>query len=359
EFSGRVNRLARHLVSLGVGPESRVAVAMRRGTDLLTAMYAVITAGGGYVPVDPDHPAERIGYVLESADPVLVLSTTDAGFDAGDRSVPGAEPAERPLLCIDTVDLSAYADVPVTDSDRLAPLRAGNTAYVLYTSGSTGRPKGVAVTHRAVVNQVAWFAERFDVTDSDIVLWKTPATFDASVWELFVGLSVGAALVVAEPEGHRDPAYLSALIDEQSVTVVQFVPAMLPVFLAEIPAGGYGALRAVFTGGEALGGDVAQQLRLAVPGVEVHNLYGPTEATVQVTHGDRCGCVCGADRVAGVEHRGSCAGCPVAAGPVRGRGRVVCGRCPVGARLLRSGGPVGGAVHREPVRCRWPVVSHG
>ncbi|MCX5046742.1 amino acid adenylation domain-containing protein, partial [Aldersonia sp. NBC_00410] len=283
EFSGRVNRLARHLVSLGVGPESRVAVAMRRGTDLLTAMYAVVTAGGGYVPVDPDHPAERIGYVLESADPVLVLTTSRDGFDAGDRSVPGAEPAERPLLCVDLVDVSAYADVPVTDSDRIAPLRAGNTAYVLYTSGSTGRPKGVAVTHSAIVNQVAWFAERFDVSDSDVVLWKTPATFDASVWELFVALSVGARLVVAEPEGHRDPAYLSAVIEAESVTVVQFVPAMLPVFLAEVPAGGYGALRAVFTGGEALRGDVAQQLRLAVPGVEVHNLYGPTEATVQVS----------------------------------------------------------------------------
>ncbi|WP_157108758.1 AMP-binding protein, partial [Aldersonia kunmingensis] len=217
-------------------------------------------------------------------DPVLVLSTSDAGVDAGERSVlPGAEPAKRPTLLLDTLDVSAYANVPLTDSDRIAPLRAGNTAYVLYTSGSTGRPKGVAVTHEAIVNQVAWFTEKFDLTDFDIVLWKTPATFDASVWELFVALWVGAPLVVAEPEGHRDPAYLSALIDEQSVTVVQFVPAMLPVFIAEIPVGGYGALRAVFTGGEALGGEVAQRMRDAVPGVEVHNLYGPTEATVQLS----------------------------------------------------------------------------
>ncbi|WP_157108737.1 non-ribosomal peptide synthetase, partial [Aldersonia kunmingensis] len=273
EFSAKVNRLARHLISLGVGPESRVAVAMRRSTDLLTGMYAVLAAGGAYVPVDPDHPADRTAYVLESADPVVVLTTTDDGVDAGERSV----------LLLDTLDVSGYSSAPVTDADRVALLRPANTAYMLYTSGSTGRPKGVAVTHAAIVNQVAWFTEQFGVSASEVVLWKTPSTFDASVWELFVALWTGARLVVAAPDGHRDPAYLAALIEAQSVTTVQFVPALLPMFISVIPAGGCSSLRSVFTGGEALGGDVAQRIRAAVPGVEVHNLYGPTEATVQLS----------------------------------------------------------------------------
>ncbi|WP_157108419.1 non-ribosomal peptide synthetase, partial [Aldersonia kunmingensis] len=273
EFSARVNRLARHLVSLGVGPESRVAVAMRRGTDLLTGIYAVLAAGGAYVPVDPDHPADRTAYVLESADPVVVLTTTDAGVDVGDRSV----------LLLDTLDVSGYSADLVTDADRVAPLRTANTAYVIYTSGSTGRPKGVAVSHSAIVNQLAWFPEQFDLSAADVVLWKTPTTFDASVWELFAALRIGAGLVVAAADGHRDPAYLAALIEEQSVTTVQFVPSMLSVFVTEVSAGRCASLRRVFTGGEALSGEVAQRMRAAVPGVVVHNLYGPTEATVQVT----------------------------------------------------------------------------
>ena len=120
-------------------------LAMRRSLDLVVGMYAVVTAGGAYVPVDPDHPAERIGYVLESAEPVVVLSTTGGTGSMRGRGL---------SFAIDTLDLSAYSAAPVTDADRVAPVRPDNTAYVIYTSGSTGRPKGVAVTHRAIVNQI-------------------------------------------------------------------------------------------------------------------------------------------------------------------------------------------------------------
>ncbi|MBF7737771.1 AMP-binding protein, partial [Rhodococcus erythropolis] len=108
-------------------------------------------AGGGYVPVDPDQPAERNGYVLESASPVCVVSTSDVGFDAG----------VVPVVEVDVVDVSGFSGAPVLDVDRVSPLRSGNTAYVIFTSGSTGRPKGVAVSHRSVVNQVSWLAERY------------------------------------------------------------------------------------------------------------------------------------------------------------------------------------------------------
>ncbi|ATI34073.1 hypothetical protein CPI83_19980 [Rhodococcus sp. H-CA8f] len=284
EFDARVNRFARYLVSVGVGPESLVGVAVRRSVDLLVAVYGVLRAGGGYVPVDPDQPAERNGYVLESASPVCVVSTSDVGFDAG----------VVPVVEVDVVDVSGFSGAPVSDVDRVAPLRSGNTAYVIFTSGSTGRPKGVAVSHRSVVNQVSWLAERYAVSGSDVVLFKTPVTFDVSVWELFVPLAVGARLVVATHDGHRDPGYLASVVAAESVSMVSFVPSMLEVFvdqvvdtseatISRLGGGGLGSLRVIFAAGEALPASVVGRVLSVLPSVEVHNLYGPTEFTVHAT----------------------------------------------------------------------------
>ncbi|GCB55427.1 hypothetical protein rerp_18350 [Rhodococcus erythropolis] len=284
EFDARVNRFARYLVSVGVGPESLVGVAVRRSVDLLVAVYGVLRAGGGYVPVDPDQPAERNGYVLESASPVCVVSTSDVGFDAG----------VVPVVEVDVVDVSGFSGAPVSDVDRVAPLRSGNTAYVIFTSGSTGRPKGVAVSHRSVVNQVSWLAERYAVSGSDVVLFKTPVTFDVSVWELFVPLAVGARLVVATHDGHRDPGYLASVVAAESVSMVSFVPSMLEVFvdqvvdtseatISRLGGAGLGSLRVIFAAGEALPASVVGRVLSVLPSVEVHNLYGPTEFTVHAT----------------------------------------------------------------------------
>ncbi|MCX5041573.1 amino acid adenylation domain-containing protein, partial [Aldersonia sp. NBC_00410] len=272
EFAARVNRLARHLVSLGVGPESRVVLGMRRSLDLVVGMYAVVTAGGAYVPVDPDHPAERIGWVLESSDPVVVLSTTRDGFEAGVRSV----------LNVDGHDLSAYSTAPVTDADRVAPVRPDNAAYVIYTSGSTGRPKGVAVSHAAIVNQVGWMIGEYDITADDIYLQKTATTFDVSLWGYFLTLAVGARLVVATADGHRDPGYQCRVIAEQGVTLTDYVPSMLSVFAREARAEQLVTLRDVFVIGEALPLETVQAFA-SVSSARVQNLYGPTEAAVSIT----------------------------------------------------------------------------
>ncbi|WP_342671594.1 amino acid adenylation domain-containing protein, partial [Rhodococcus phenolicus] len=273
EFASRVNRLARTLIAQGVGPEVRVALAMRRSADLLVAMYAVLAAGGAYVPVDPDQPADRIDYILDTAAPLCVLVADAAdGLRFGDRTV----------LAVGDVD-PTVSDAPVTDADRRAVLRPDNTAYVLFTSGSTGRPKGVSVAHRSVVNQVLWLSDRFGIESSDVVLLKTPVTFDVSVWELFCTLAAGARMVVAEPDGHRDPVYLAQLIDEQSVTMVSFVPSMLGPFVSVLGSGGGASLRAVLVAGEAFAPSTAAQVRAALPWVALHNLYGPTEFTVHAT----------------------------------------------------------------------------
>ncbi|NED70280.1 AMP-binding protein, partial [Streptomyces sp. SID10244] len=115
---------------------------------------------------------------------------------------------------------------PVTDADRISPLTADHAAYTLFTSGSTGRPKGVVITHTAIANRLAWMQDSYRLRGADVVLQKTPVTFDVSVWELFWPLMVGATLVIARPDGHRDPAYLAQLIREQRVTTTHFVPSM-------------------------------------------------------------------------------------------------------------------------------------
>ncbi|WP_455901355.1 non-ribosomal peptide synthase/polyketide synthase [Rhodococcus gordoniae] len=277
DFSERVNRLARHLISLGVGPDARVGLAMRRSLDLLVGMYAVVVAGGAYVPIDPDQPDERNGYILDTAAPVVVLTTARDGFRVpGERSVPS--------LLVDSLDLSATSAEPVTDAERTSPLRASNTAYVIFTSGSTGRPKGVAVPHGAIVNRLRWMQHEYPLTEADRVLQKTPFTFDVSVWEFFWPLQIGARLVVAVPDGHRDPRYLASVIDRRAVTVVHFVPSMLAVFVAEASVDELTSLRHVFASGEALPPALAARTRALLTDAGLHNLYGPTEAAVDVTY---------------------------------------------------------------------------
>ncbi|MDM7491712.1 AMP-binding protein, partial [Rhodococcus sp. CSLK01-03] len=216
------------------------------------------------------------GYILEVAAPVVVLTTGRDGF-----VVPGQ--SSVPVVVLDELDVSGLSDAPVTDGERRAPVRGSNTAYVIFTSGSTGRPKGVAVSHAAIVNRLVWMQGRYGLSAGDVVLQKTPFTFDVSVWEFFWPLQVGARLVVAAPDGHRDPGYLAAVMRAESVTVAHFVPSMLAVFVAESAVGGISSLRYVFASGEALAAAVAARVRSVLPGVAVHNLYGPTEAAVDVT----------------------------------------------------------------------------
>ncbi|MGW4019705.1 amino acid adenylation domain-containing protein, partial [Rhodococcus ruber] len=275
EFDAATNRMARRLIAAGVGPERSVALAIRRSTDLLVAMYGIVKAGGAYVPLDPDHPADRIAHVLDSARPVVVLTTSDTEL---------ALPSDTPILEIDRLDLDGFDAGRVVDTERLGPLRPQNTAYVIFTSGSTGRPKGVAVSHEAIVANLRWRQREYRFTTEDVVLQKTPYTFDVSVWEFFWPLQVGARLVVARPDGHRDPAYLARTIVERGVTALHFVPSMLAVFLTEPTVTQTDSLRYVFASGEALPTSTVARFYEIFPSARLHNLYGPTEAAVDVTY---------------------------------------------------------------------------
>ncbi|MFD4182859.1 amino acid adenylation domain-containing protein, partial [Rhodococcus sp. NPDC058514] len=275
EFDERANRLARKLIADGVGPEMLVGLAMRRSLELMIGMYAVVKAGGAYVPIDPDHPADRIEYVLESSAPVCVLTT------AADEVV---LPEHVTVVEIDGLDLSAVDGAPIVDAERHAPLRPQNTAYVIYTSGSTGRPKGVAVSHTAITNQTRWMHSYFRMSGRDRAMQKAPITFDVSVWECFAVHQVGGRLVVLRPDGHRDPAYMAEVMHAEGITIAEFVPSLLDVFLADPNLGMPESMRQILGGGEALSPQTAR--KVAKLGVKVENTYGPTEAAITTTYFD-------------------------------------------------------------------------
>ncbi|WP_413759805.1 amino acid adenylation domain-containing protein [Streptomyces sp. MMBL 11-3] len=275
ELDARAEEFARRVRATGAGPGTFVAVAVPRSTALMVALLGVLKSGAAYLPVDVDYPADRVTHMLTDSGATTVVTTIGTAHRLPE--VPGLT-----HLLVD-----APADEQRPAADQGIPAGPDDPAYLIYTSGSTGLPKGVVVTHRAIVNRLAWMQGAYGLTADDRVLQKTPASFDVSVWEFFWALCEGAAVVLARPDGHRDPAYLAGLIREQGVTTLHFVPSMLEAFLQseEITADPAWAasLRRVLSSGEALPGDAAARW-LDLTGVPLHNLYGPTEAAVDVTH---------------------------------------------------------------------------
>ncbi|WP_406209734.1 amino acid adenylation domain-containing protein [Kitasatospora sp. NBC_01560] len=275
ELDARATGLAHALRAAGAGPDRVVAVAVPRSVELMVALLGVLKSGAAYLPLDADYPADRLAYMVGDAAPVRVVTVRPLL-----ERLPEAARAAALL-----VDGPAAAVAPAQDAPALPVPGPDHAAYLIYTSGSTGRPKGVVVTHRAIVNRLDWMQHAYRLGADDRVLQKTPASFDVSVWEFFWALCEGATVVLARPEGHKDPAYLAALIAEQHVTTLHFVPSMLRAFLEEPTVTERCAgLRRAFCSGEALPGDVVDRWYAALPAVPLHNLYGPTEAAVDVTH---------------------------------------------------------------------------
>ncbi|WP_439658272.1 amino acid adenylation domain-containing protein [Lentzea sp. HUAS TT2] len=253
ELDERATALAHALHRAGATRGRTVGVALPRSLDLIIALYAVHKTGAAYLPVDPGYPADRVAHMVADAAPVLMLTPESL--------------AALPL---------------VTEEIPLPTATPDDAAYVIYTSGSTGKPKGVVVPHSGIVNRLLWMQDRYHLTPSDRVLQKTPSSFDVSVWEFFWPLITGAVLVVAKPEGHKDPDYLAGLIESAGVTVAHFVPSMLEVFTASVAPGRCSSLRQVVCSGEALPTPLAERFAAGFT-AHLDNLYGPTEASVDVT----------------------------------------------------------------------------
>lgn len=261
ELDRRSAALASALRARGAGRDKVVAVALPRSEHLAIALVAVLRAGAAYLPLDPGDPPGRLARLLERSGAVALLADND--FTVG-----GAAPFAPP-------DWPRDGTAPVADT------KPGDLAYVLFTSGSTGAPKGVMIEHRAIVNRLMWMRHRYGFGPGDRILHKTPATFDVSVWELFLPALCGGTLVLAPPGAHRDPAAIAALIRDHGISTLHFVPSMLAAFL-DAPASDGLALSRVFCSGEALTPELRDRFHTRVSAA-LHNLYGPTEAAVDVT----------------------------------------------------------------------------
>ncbi|WP_196279298.1 non-ribosomal peptide synthetase [Catellatospora vulcania] len=277
ELNAQANRLARHLVSLGAGPERFVAVALARSFDLVVAILAVLKTGAGYVPIDPEYPADRIALMLDDVRPELLIATPAVAAQAA----PGGP---RTLVIGADRKYETLADDDLATTRGLDAARL--PACVIYTSGSTGRPKGVVVAHRGIVNHIFWLQAEYRLTGADRILQKAPITFDVSVWELLLPLVTGATMVLARPGGHRDPAYLVDLVRREHVTTAEFVPSLLRMFVDEPGAAQCTSLRQLVSGGEELPRDLRDRALAVLPDVHLHNTYGPTETTIGVTSGE-------------------------------------------------------------------------
>ncbi|MER5643542.1 amino acid adenylation domain-containing protein [Streptosporangium sp. NPDC002524] len=252
----RAGALARRLRERGVGAETPVAVCLPRSAELIVALLAVLKTGGCYVPLDPEYPAERLGFMLsDSGSPLLLTRST---------LVDRLPPDHPPAILLDALPANGTNGTPEFVPGPVSP---DSPAYVIYTSGSTGVPKGVVVPHRGVVNLVTGLG----FTERERMLLLTSLSFDIAALEIFGPLTAGGAVVLAPPYGNGG---LGELVAEAGVTTVQAPPSVLEEILERLPAG----LPRVFSGGEPLPVSLARRIH-RVAG-ELWNLYGPTETTI-------------------------------------------------------------------------------
>ncbi|MFD8721811.1 amino acid adenylation domain-containing protein [Streptomyces sp. NPDC059629] len=284
ELNRRANALAHHLIALGAGPERIVALALPRTADAVVALFAVLKSGAAYVPIDPEQPADRIGFLLDDARPVLAVTTTDAELPARE---------DIRVVALDHPDtVRALASAPtrdVTDTDRRAPVASRTAAYVLYTSGSTGAPKGVVIEHGALANLFHDHVQDIYLPEAEqagrfTVGLSAALSFDTS-WVTLLCMVAGHETHLLTDDVRRDPEAMAEYIHAHRLDFLDITPTYAEQLIA---AGmldeGRHHPAVVALGGEATGEELWRRMRDA-PGVSAYNLYGPTECTV-----DSLGC---------------------------------------------------------------------
>ncbi|ASA20600.1 non-ribosomal peptide synthetase [Paenibacillus donghaensis] len=279
ELNNRANQLARMLRSKGVGPDHIVAIMVERSIHMIVGIFAILKAGGAYLPIDPNYPAERKQYILSDSRANLLLA-----YRAG--SIPADFQGE--VIQLEDLSLSGMGE------QNLGPFNnSTDLCYLIYTSGSTGRPKGTMIEHHSVINRLNWMQKQYPLTETDVILQKTPFTFDVSVWELFWWSFTGSSVCMLQPDGEKDPSIIADTISKHKITTAHFVPSMLSPFLEYVEShtcvDKLNTLRQVFASGEALNFVQVQrfnQLWNASLAIKLHNLYGPTEACIDVSYFD-------------------------------------------------------------------------
>ncbi|MDF5726641.1 MAG: amino acid adenylation domain-containing protein [Rhizonema sp. PD38] len=268
----RANQLAHYLQVLGVGPEILVGICIERSVEMVVGLLGILKAGGAYVPVDPTYPQTRLSFILSDSQVSVLLTTENLVVQLPEQ--------KARVLCLDSQNSIITLE---SEENPVSNVHASNLAYVIYTSGSTGKPKGTMNTHRGISNRLRWMQDVYQLTAGDRILQKTPFSFDVSVWEFFCPLLTAGCLVVAQPGGHQDSAYLIRLIVQHNISILHFVPSMLQVFLQEQGLEHCSCLRKVICSGEVLPFKLQEQFFTRLK-CELYNLYGPTEAAIDVTY---------------------------------------------------------------------------
>ncbi len=306
EMENQANQIARYLMDRGVKGDVLVGVMMDRSPELITAIFGILKAGGAYVPIDPLTPVERATSIVNDAGLGIIISKSL--FTKELNKLQQQCTTLHTYLCLDESsgldenlhqETTSYqyqdyiGEVRRYSIERVdANINPNNLAYVIYTSGSTGKPKGVMIEHGGLTNRIMWMQHTYQIDNNDVLLQKTPVTFDVSVWELFWWSISGASLHILENSAEKDPAILAQTICKYKVSVIHFVPSMFRSFLDYIHLTSclkkLTPLKRVFTSGEALDvGGVRDFYKLFNnSGTMLTNLYGPTEATIDVTYYD-------------------------------------------------------------------------
>lgn len=279
EFDEKSNSVANYILQNKLPRNAIVGVMCERSFEMMIAIYGILKAGCVYMPIDPHFPKERIDFMLEdSKAPIIFTQTAWLENIASD---------------VQKIDLNNF-NYNLYDNKKVnSGVNSQDVAYVIYTSGSTGKPKGAQIQHHSVINRIKWMHDKYPLLENDVVLQKTPYTFDVSVWELFWWSMYNQSLEILIPEGHKDPQEIINAIEVGKVTHMHFVPSMLNAFLEYLSVNRelvpkLKTLKYVFASGEALQSEHVRKFYelLGENGTTLHNLYGPTECTVDVSYYD-------------------------------------------------------------------------
>lgn len=280
ELNARANQLAYQLRAEGVGANSLIALIMDRQLETIIGIYGILKAGGAYVPIDPKYPIDRINYILEDSQPKVLL--TDRELD---------EAINYGNKVIDLTETTRLEAFPTSNLKQISD--ESNLMYVIYTSGTTGKPKGVMAHSGGVMNRLNWVINKYNVDGEDTILFKTPYTFDVSVWEIFGWAMLGSQIVLLPSGEEGNPEKITELLEDYSVAMVHFVPSMLNMFVNFIKstnnAQAISKLKYVLASGEALKPEQVNDFNHFIGNknnTALLNLYGPTETTVDVTSFD-------------------------------------------------------------------------
>lgn len=280
ELNARANQLAYQLRAEGVGANSLIALIMDRQLETIIGIYGILKAGGAYVPIDPKYPIDRINYILEDSQPKVLL--TDRELD---------EAINYGNKVIDLTEATRLEAFPTSNLKQISD--ESNLMYVIYTSGTTGKPKGVMAHSEGVMNRLNWVINKYNVDGEDTILFKTPYTFDVSVWEIFGWAMLGSQIVLLPSGEEGNPEKITELLEGYSVAMVHFVPSMLNMFVNFIKstnnAQAISKLKYVLASGEALKPEQVNDFNHFIGNknnTALLNLYGPTETTVDVTSFD-------------------------------------------------------------------------